>query len=160
MGVERLRERLDALAGEPQGALRDLRDQWIADVSNLYDQIERWLKALPEVTLQRAQQDAYEEEVGRYKVEHAYITFGVLAAAFELKPVGVQVVGARLADGRFVQDVSGRVTLRYGARSLPIVRRAGTHEWQISTPDMPDLHPLTEDSLVDALVALVPELGG
>lgn len=160
MGIDRLRERLEELAGEPQGAARELRDQWIEDVRRLYDQVESWLAPLPGVQVHRSEHEEYEEDVGHYKIEHAYIFLDVPAAQVELTPGGVQVVGIRQADGRMVNGLRGRVSLHYGARSFPIARRANTREWLISTPDHPDLRPLDEDAFVDALIALVPELGG
>ncbi len=99
------------------------RDEWIANVDNLFRIIKNWLKPLEEKDyLKISSEDISlsEKLIGRYSLKKMIVTF-FNNEKIEFRPVGLHIIGA-----------NGRVDMKLGMRTIMIVGNSNNTGWMFS----------------------------
>jgi hypothetical protein len=128
-----------------KSADRKLRKkQWINAVSDLYEQIEKWLKpSIDEQTVFIEKEDItlYEEHIGEYSI-----------ASMRLK-IGTEVIKL-IPVGTFIAGGSGRADIVLGDKSVMFIHK--DDGWKILVRDPAvRYYPLDEEAFSDVIMQLM-----
>jgi len=154
--VRRFAERQERAEREDAVDWQELRSWWTRKVTQLFDQIEAWLRPLIDsgaIKSTRHPMQLTEEDIGQYDVESLQLQLASRKLTF--RPEGTMLVGA---FGRIeVSGPTGKTVLllRDADKDVPLKGKRTHVDWFIARP-IPELRsqprnrqerrPLTEDS--------------
>jgi hypothetical protein len=160
MSIEKLVQQLEQQPKTVEEHFSEKRDEWVADVSKLMNDVAAWLGPAIEkklVRVERGEVDIDEQDTGPYRV--AALTIHLGERKVEVKPRGMRVVGVVPAGGgKRIVGARGRVDLVSGPARATILRKAD-RTWQVAAvdgwPSEKEAVPLTQETFTDALSELI-----
>lgn len=154
--VRRFAEREERAERENVVDWQELKTWWTRKVTQLFDQIEAWLRPLIDsgvIKSARSLMQLTEQDIGQYDVES--LRLQLASQKLTLRPEGTMLVGAY---GRIeVSGPTGKIVLllRDADKDVPLKEKRAHVEWFIARP-IPELRsqprnrqerrPLTEES--------------
>src|SRR5450432_1025908 len=136
MSIEKLVQQLEQQPKTVEQHFKEKRDEWIADVSKLLDEVTAWLGPAIEKKLVRIEPgeiELDEQDTGPYRVGTLTIHLG--GRKVEMKPRGMRVVGAiPSGGGKRIIGARGRVDLMSGPARATILRKSD-RTWQLAAVD-------------------------
>lgn len=137
---------------------RALRDEWVAAVRQLVNQIKEWLALADKDGVLRIDPEVYElgeESLGWYEAPGLTVYLG--PRKVRLKPVGRATTGRRIEGVPGTPQAQGRVDLTAGGTTFMLFRSpddAG-ERWYVVSQDGVQGKPLTRDSFDEAMARLL-----
>jgi hypothetical protein len=159
MSIQKLVQQLEKQPKTVEQHFAEKREEWVADVAKLMNDVTEWLG--PAVEKHLVKIDHYkvklnEPDTDEYEIDGMTIHLG--ERKVQMTPRGMRVVGAIPSDRKRIVGARGQVDLVSGPARATILRKAdGT--WQLAAVDgwsaEKEAVPLTQETMTEALGELI-----